>query len=44
MVVSQRAKMIEIYHAVGRDRERTIAAYAAAELRGEVTRRSNANG
>jgi hypothetical protein len=38
---SQRSVMRSYFHRFGGDRERTVAAYAAAERRGEVARRSN---
>jgi len=40
-VTSQRDKMRELYKQNAGDEQRTIAAYAAAERRGEVSRRSN---
>ncbi|MDQ6771320.1 MAG: hypothetical protein M3Z54_15225 [Gemmatimonadota bacterium] len=40
-VASQRDKMRELYQGCAGDFDKTIAAYAAAERRGEVHRRSN---
>ena len=40
-VASQRDKMRELYQRCAQDEEKTITAYAAAEQRGEVHRRSN---
>ncbi|HRN51916.1 MAG TPA: Swt1 family HEPN domain-containing protein [Gemmatimonadaceae bacterium] len=41
---SQREIMARIFVAAGRDEERAIREYAAAELRGEVVRKSNKHG
>lgn len=41
---TQRQAMSRIFTAVGRDEERAIREYAAAELRGEVRRKSNKHG
>lgn len=38
---SQRAAMVRIFHSVGRNADRAVREYAAAEGRGEVLRRSN---
>lgn len=38
---SQRAVMVRIYRSVGRDADRAVSEYAAAECRGEVVRKSN---
>jgi hypothetical protein len=40
-VASQRDKMRELYRQCAGDEEKTITAYASAEERGEVNRRSN---
>ncbi len=39
--LSQRDMMRELYRRAGGDEERAVVAYAAAERRGEVERRSN---
>ncbi|MFT5498609.1 MAG: hypothetical protein ACI9TH_004024 [Kiritimatiellia bacterium] len=42
--MKQRDKMRDLIRRFGDNREAIIAAYAAAEQRGEVTRRSNLHG
>lgn len=43
-VSRQRGKMIELFREMGGHPAKTVAAYADAERRGEVQRRSNKNG
>jgi len=44
MRITQRQVMCDIYARSGRDRDRAIEAYAAAERRGDVPRRRNGRG